>query len=362
MNWHLGSISIPVARLARVAIALSFAARVAAAQDRFPTVDNFLTAGVKLEPSQLSALSRGEVVDKLLPTADRRDVAVFAAVNVNVPRQFFVQRQTDFPRALRTPTRANAHLFGTPAALADVDAIALSGDDIKDLSKCQPSDCNFKLPAIDMTALRQTVDVGAADARARVTAYVRQRMVQYVTDYRQRGNAAMIVYDDLGSVHSSDALAAMLRDSSFLFRVSPELGRHLTSTAPDTLNAATNVIFWSLDELPHVRQILRITDLTVYSPPENPGTTMLAAKQIYADHYFEAGLELLAVVDRQTSSDERGITLIAVRRYRFDALPSGGLLNIRGRVIGGLRDNLRSDLVRLARDSETALRGARAAR
>ena len=356
MNRCLGSTMI------RGLLALLCIARSSTAQERFPTAESFLNNGVRLEASQLAALSRGEVVNKVLPTGDQRDVAVFAAVQVNVPRAFFIERQSVYPRALLSPTRTSAHLFGAPATLADVAAVDLSGDDVKEVSKCQPNACNFKLPAADMSALRQAVDLSGSDARARVTTFARQRMVQYVNDYRQRGNAAMIVYDDFGSVRSSDALAAMLRDSSLLFRVSPELGRYLTTGAPDTLAGATNVIFWSVDELPHVRQILRITDQTLYQSPEIAGTSMIAAKQIYADHYFEAGLELLAAVDRpMTSSADgapAGITLIAVRRYRFDALPSGGLLNIRGRVIGGLRDNVRSDLARLKQESEAAWRQA----
>jgi hypothetical protein len=106
---------------------------------------------------------------------------------------------------------------------------------------------------------------------------------------------------------------------------------------------------------------LRITHETVYEAPELPGTTVFAAKQIYADHYFEAGLEVLTAVDDTTSAGGAtppGITLVAVRRYRFDHLPSRGLLNLRGRVIGGLRDNVRADLARLKRESELALRAA----
>src|SRR5207302_512918 len=148
--------------------------------------------------------------------------------------------------------------------------------------------------------------------------------------------------------------AAMLGDSSFAFRVVPSFGRYLTNYPHDTLAGASDVMFWALDELPRVRRTLRITHETVYSPPELPGTTVLAAKQVYANHYFEAGLELLTVMDRAAASD--GITLVAVRRYRFDHLPSGGLLNLRGRVIGGLRDNVIADLTRLKRDSETAWR------
>jgi hypothetical protein len=148
----------------------------------------------------------------------------------------------------------------------------------------------------------------------------------------------------------------MLNDSTYVFHTAPSLGRHLLEYPHDSLAGATEVMFWSLDNLPHVRQVLRITHETVYSPPELLGTTIVAAKQIYADHYFEAGLETLTAVDDLPSADgasPAGFTMIAVRRYRFDHLPSGGLLNLRSRVINGLRDNVRDDVARLKREIES---------
>jgi hypothetical protein len=331
------------------------------AQARPRRLDDFLTRAIALDAGQMATLSRGEVVAKVLPTADDRDVAVFGVVHLDVLRPLFVQRQRDFPSALRTPTRGTLRLFSSPASDSDVREIALTSKDLDELRNCRPNDCNFKLPATDMDKLRATIDWSARDAGARVASYVRQRMVEYVTDYRARGNAAMIVYDDLGSVHASDALDAMLRDSSFAFSVVPSLGRHIAMYPRDSLPNATEAIFWSLDDLPHVRRVLRITHETVYDPPDFPETTIFAAKQIYADHYFEAGLEVLSAVDdvpTAAAPPHTGITLVAVRRYRFDHLPRGGLLNIRGRVVGGLRDNVQADLARLKRESERALRAA----
>ena len=68
--------------------------------------------------------------------------------------------------------------------------------------------------------------------------------------------------------------------------------------------------------------------------------TLVAAKQLYANHYFEAAVDLTSAIDRGT-----GIYLLTLRRYRFDNLP-GGILNIRGRAIGALRDQLVADLRR----------------
>lgn len=325
------------------------------AQARWRTLDDFLARGVGFTASENAALMRGETVPRVLPTADTRDVAVFGAVRIDVPRSFFIDRQRDFPRALRTPTRTEAQLISDPAVVGDLQAFDLSDDDLKELRKCKPNDCNFKLPATEMNRLRSSVDWSAPDARSRVAAYARQRMIEYVTDYRARGNAAMIVFDDRGTVQSSDALAAMLRDSSFAFAAVPALGQHLMNPR-DALSGATDVMFWSRDEMPHLRRVLRITHATIYSPPETPEVTLIAAKQIYADHFFEAGLETLAAVDRTATdpSTTRGITVVAVRRYRFDHLPNGGLLNIRGRVLNALRDNVVADLKRLKRESEAA--------
>jgi hypothetical protein len=332
------------------------AARTANAQARWRTLDDFLARGIGLTASENAALARGETVPRVLPTADTRDVAVFGVVRIDVPRSFFIERQRDFPRALRTPTRTEAQLISDPAVAGDLQAFDMSDDDLKELRKCKPNDCNFKLPATEMNRLHSSVDWSAPDARSRVAAYARQRMIEYVTDYRARGNEAMVVFDDRGTVQSSDALAAMLRDSSFAFAAVPALGQHLLNYPRDALAGATEIMFWSRDEMPHLRRVLRITHATIYSPPETPEVTLIAAKQIYADHFFEAGLETLAAVDRATTdaSPTRGITVVAIRRYRFDHLPSGGLLNIRGRGLNALRDNVVADLKRLKRESETA--------
>lgn len=323
------------------------------AQSRWSTLDEFLTRGVGLDAKELAALARGVTVARMLPTADQQDVAVFGAVQVDVPRAFFIERQRDFPRALRTANRTQVQVFSDPAVASDVQALEATRDDLDELRGCRPGSCNFKLPATDMERFRGTIGSGP-DARPRVAEVARQRIVGYVTDYRARGNAALVVYDDRGNVRSSEALAALLRDSSFAFTAIPSLGRHLAEFPRSSLPGATEVMFWARDEMPHLRPIIRVTHETIYAPPERPDVTVVVAKQIYADHYFEAGLETLAAVDRVApgASDPRAITVVAVRRYRFDHLPSGGLLNIRGRVGNGLRDNVLADLTRLKRETE----------
>ena len=173
-----------------------------------------------------------------------------------------------------------------------------------------------------------------------------------MTDYRKRGNAAMVVYEDRGTVRSSEAFAEMLADASYLYRYVPTLQRNLLNYPRDTLPDATEAIYWSLDELRRMRRVLSINHVTVYSPPELPGTTLVGTKQIYADHYFEAGLETLMAIDRTDAAGNDGISLLLLRRYRFDQLPRGFLLNLRARVSGAIRDQARADLTRLKSEYE----------
>ncbi len=325
------------------------------AQQRPPTLDDFLVRAIGLTPAQIGTLARGTVVWRVLPTTDNRNVAVFGAVRVGVSRAALVSRLIDPARPPAAPGRLSAGLFGRPATEADLRTLSISGEDLRRLRECRPNSCDFKLPATTMDWLRTNTDWNAPDVAAVVSRHARRRLVDFVNDYARRGNVAMVVYDDRGSVHASDALTAMLRDSSYAFRVVPSFGRHLLEYPHDSLAGSTDRIFWAIDEMPRVRPTLRVMHEFVYSPPELPGTTLLASKQIYANHYFEAGLELLSIVDDDapgTPGASGGVTVIAVRRYRFDHLPTGGPVSLRELVIRGLREQLVADLSRLKRDNE----------
>ncbi|HEX4681580.1 MAG TPA: hypothetical protein VH277_02660 [Gemmatimonadaceae bacterium] len=159
---------------------------IAGAQERYATPEDFFARAVHLDAKATASIARGEAVGKALPTADDRDVAVFGAVTIDVPRTFFVERRSDYPRSLTSATRAAAHLFSDPPSEADVQSIDVTDDDLKDLVACRPGACNFKLPATAMDRARQSIDPSARDARARATAFVRQQMLAYVADYRAR--------------------------------------------------------------------------------------------------------------------------------------------------------------------------------
>ncbi|MGE5142441.1 MAG: hypothetical protein ACM3OA_03290 [Acidobacteriota bacterium] len=314
----------------------------------------FLRESIALTPDQLAAATRGEPVVKVLDTRERRDIAVFGITTVAVSRAAYVARVRDSKNWLRTPTRSRFGLFSDPATPADVQAFTISQRDANEMKDCKPGDCVVKLPATDMQRIHAEMNWSAPDLVAHLSAYGRRRLIEYATDYRARGDSAMAVYDDRGNVHASDAFAALLAESPYVYRTVPSLERYLASYPHATLADASEVLYWSEDVLPHLRPILSVTHQVVFTPPELPGMTLIAAKQIYADHYFEAAVDLTSIVDGQGQGGRPASYLLIFRRYRFDNMP-GGLLNIRGKAVGALRDQMLADLQREKAGAEGAV-------
>ncbi|HEX3867716.1 MAG TPA: hypothetical protein VHV78_13225, partial [Gemmatimonadaceae bacterium] len=122
----------------------------------------------------------------------------------------------------------------------------------------------------------------------------------------------------------------------------PALHEYLMKYPAVPLDGARDVLYWSKETIPRLHPTITLTHMVVYTPPG--ASPVVARKLIYADHYFEGAFELLSVVNAPDVPDGPAMYLIDVRRYRFDHLPSGGILNIRGRVRNHLADLLRSDL------------------
>jgi len=313
----------------------------------------FLHESIQLTPDQFAAAMRGEAVVKVLDTRERRDIAVFGITTVAVSRVAYVARVRDSKNWLRTPTRSSFGLFSNPATPADVQAFTISPSDANDMKDCKPGDCIVKLPATDMQRIHTEMNWSAPDLVAQLSAYGRRRLIEYITDYRARGDSALVIYDDKGNVHASDAFAALLAESPYVYQTVPSLQRYLAAYPHATLADASEVLFWSEDVLPHLRPILSVTHQVVFTPPELPGMTLIAAKQIYADHYFEAALDLTSIVETQGQGGLPASYLLIFRRYRFDNMP-GGLLNIRGKAVGALRDQMLADLQREKAGAEGA--------
>jgi hypothetical protein len=186
---------------------------------------------------------------------------------------------------------------------------------------------------------------GGADGPAKLAGYGRGKVAEYVTGYRARGNAAMVVYDDFGKggVRAADAFTALLAASPYLKENAPAVEQYLQQYPRGRPGDASEAIYWSEETLKGLRPTVTINHIVVSSPPGSSGMTVAVTKQLYSDHYFEGMLDERFIVDRRDAPGGAGIYLIVLRQYRFDNLP-GGVLNIRGRAKSAMHDRVDAEL------------------
>jgi hypothetical protein len=297
-----------------------------------------------LTPEQQASLERGEAIVEPVRTGERRDVAVMGVIHVNRPRAEVVKLTRATEGAAIGAAHGFMHRLSTPATPDDFAALRLTEDDLKALSRCKQDACNLKLAAEDMARLRSIVDSAGANAPLDAESYFRWRLVELVNAYHSRGNAAMYVYNDRGSVHAGSAFDAMLADSCRLVAAAPELTQFLLHYPRAEEPGESSVVYWALDSLPRTHPTLRVMQEVMLTPAVEPRVSIIATKQLYANHYFEAGLEILAAVDDSVGG---GSTVVILRHYRFDQLPRIAFIDLRGRVVAKLRDAVSSDLDRL---------------
>ena len=86
--------------------------------------------------------------------------------------------------------------FGAVPALADLQNLTLEAKDIEDLKECVVGDCQIKLSAAMIERFAKEVNWQAPDYAQQATQLFRTMLFEYVTDYRARGDAALINYGD----------------------------------------------------------------------------------------------------------------------------------------------------------------------
>ena len=306
------------------------------------TADQYILS-LGLAASQLRAADSGQVVVRLIKTDDPRDVAVIGMMVVRASRDAVVARALDLSGFVVVQA-SRAGLFTSPPSPADVAAVELDRSEYKRLESCRPGKCAFKLSASAMQSFAADVDWSSPSAKTQADQRLRGDLLRLVADYERRGNAAMPTYDDGPGVRSADAFAAVLAQTApMLSEYAPELHQYLTTYPAGRPAGAHDFVYWWEKRVTHMRPTLMVDHVVVYVSPNEPA--FIVRKQIYANHYTEGGLELLAVLDGDAAALVPVTRLVVVRRLRFDRLPVG-LFNVRGRVRSRLVEATRDDLTR----------------
>jgi hypothetical protein len=323
------------------AVALALLAAGVSAQEQPARL--FLRKTVGLSDAQVAAVEAGQVVTKQLPASDKPEIVAFGAVRLRGDRAAFVrQLRRDLGGAKRGGSILEIGRFSDPPSVADLASLTLDDGDFEAAQKCKPGDCAIKLARSAMERIRREIDWKAADARARATGLMRQMLVDFTAAYRHGGTAEMATYVDGDRPLEAPAeFRKLLAASPYLVEYVPALHRYVEEYPKGSLAGAEDVFYWAKDKFAP-KPTITVNHVTSWTSPEN-AVSVIATKQIYASHYFQAGLDLLAVVPAP-----EGFYLADLYRVRID--PPTGMLSgvIMGKIRGGIEQGVAERLRALA--------------
>src|SRR5689334_24967573 len=143
-----------------------------------------------------AALELNQPVVRLIPATDKREVAVTGLVNINAGAEEVLRSYRDSMMRKNNSAILEIGSFGSSPALADLNGLTLEPGDIDDLKECIVGDCDIKLSAPMIERFRKEIDWAAPDYQLAVTNLFKKMLIEYVRDYRARGEAALIEYND----------------------------------------------------------------------------------------------------------------------------------------------------------------------
>jgi hypothetical protein len=305
-----------------------------------PLFDSGLAAAGRLNLAERTVLLSGEPVTKLLPDADPgKEVAVFGAVWINAPASAYVARVEDIERFEHGGSFLVTKRISDPPAAEDFAQLQLPEEDLADLRRCRVGDCQVKLGASALQALRAGVDWDRPSANEDANAVFRRVALEYVTGYRREGNRELAVYCDKSQpTIVANEFRSMVDRVAPLATHLPDLRRFLLDYPRATLPDSTDFLYWQETEF-GLKRTIRISHLVILQRPDQ---VVVASKMLYASHYFWTALELrLLVPDPERGP---GFWFVNIGRSRSDGL--GGMTGrlVRRRVRDEVQQGMRSAL------------------
>ena len=305
----------------------------------------FLRSVIKLDDSQLAALEKGEVVTKLLPTAEKAEIAAFGAVKTTGTPESLLQLARDVQRFRKVPQIPEMGLFSTPAKLEDLRGLTHPPDDIVALKRCKPGSCDVKIGTKGFEMISK-INWSAPDAEKQAAAIFNQGIVEFVAAYQQGGIDALgDVQDKKTAKQRSQEHRTLLANSPYLASYVKEFNDYLAAYPKGQLAGASDILYWTKDTF-GLKPVVSVYHMVLFKSDKG---AVVANRQVAASHYFNAALELLAGVP---SADGRGLYLLSLYRTRLD--PPTGMLagvlmgKVRGGIETGVAENLKIARERLA--------------
>jgi hypothetical protein len=321
-------------RLAVMAPALLSAAitqPAASLQDELVRVGGFNAADV-------SRFDAGEVIARLAPGGTDSEVSALAAVRIRTSKDQAVSYFNQYLSYEDGRVTLQFGRFSRPPAASDISRLTLDREDVEGLRNCRVGDCDIRVGAAMIGEMQRAVDWKSPNAADQANALARERIVEYVSAYLARGNAALVTYNDRSQpVSLQNEWQGILASTPHFAHYAPALKQYADAFPKATLPGSSDVIYWAKENYGLPKPVIHVTHMITWKDPARPDRILVAQKQIYASHYYDGSLALTALLDLPPVDGRPACAMIYFNRSRGDLLKGG---------FGGMRRRVAQDRAR----------------
>ncbi len=313
---------LPRPLVALVVLTVAGAAGAAAEHSDVPAGDaaHAFLRQIGLSGNELGDIDRRGAVSRTLPAADAREIATLGAVQIRVPAPFYIEQLRNIVEFKRSDAVRQIGTFSTPATVDDVAGLTLPRGEINKLQNCRVHDCNLQLSSDAIARFDAGVEWDGPNATIQANQVMREILVDLVNEYRTKGAEALMEYsDDRQPVSVAGEFEAMVTESPALLGHFPEIFRHVRHfPASPPAQGVENLFYWSKEKVGPA-EVVSVTHMSFARVDARPVVSVVASKQIYGSHYFDASLGLTLLL-HDPAVEGAGIYLVYMNRSRVNAL------------------------------------------
>jgi hypothetical protein len=311
-----------------------------------PQLKGGLTTHLKFTPAEISALENGRAAAHLVETGDPEDVFIVGAIRIGAAPAKFVDRYRNITEFESGPGVPAGNRFSEPPTLNDLSGLAFIKDEIDDIRDCKPGDCSFKIGDPGMQRIRSSVNWKSQGYVADANKVLRGLWLEYLKNYREKGNAALASYHDSDKLSRvADGLTKMARNLPLLRQYVPEVADYLVTFPAGKPPSTEEFYYWQVADF-GLKPVHRVTHVMIEKKPSQTGEAYLITnKMLYASHYFRSALEFRFLIPAEGPDKKPATYLVVLQRSYVDGLTGMTGKLLRGTIMGKSRDALERYLV-----------------
>jgi hypothetical protein len=305
-----------------------------------------LKARAGFTEDELSTLDGGGVLVKLLPVSDKREIAVYGVMRLRgVPDVIVKAFQDSMVQQNSTSILARGK-FSDPPTQADVETLSLEERDIEDLRHCVVGNCELKISAAMIVRFQREVNWAASDYGRQANNLFREILLDYMRDYRTRGDAALIEYhDQRRAVSLREEQQSLLDRMIYLNVFAPEFTTYIRNFPDTQLSDVESHINWTKLKF-GLKPVTIITHVATFKRSNDSARKIFSiSKQIYANHYLDSSLAATTVIGIATPNGVPESYLLYTNYSRADSLAGSFSRVKRGLVESESIENLNALLL-----------------